>query len=247
MDFNEFDENVLDKLNQALGTGAVNLKILEEVIDINLQLEYFKLAGDIKSNPDKYPEFTFDENYQIDSLVDDPEKFRIYIIQLAQSANPKAFAFIERIVERQSGLLRDWAVLALQESRMVLEAALLDENHVFISTGLGGKANKLRYFIVFIHALDIPFTELQGKIILKEIEYKFNATQAIVEKIEFDQQMVFVTALLPINCVLSDFFREIISNCNEYGNFLDEKYIITNVKILTYDEVKEFIQHKEGR
>ncbi|MCF8295209.1 MAG: hypothetical protein K9I34_04010 [Bacteroidales bacterium] len=237
----------MDKLKQVFGDGTVNLKILEEVIDINLQLEYFKLAGDIKSNPDKYPEFIFDENFQIDTLVDDPEKFRIYIIQLAQSANPKAFGCIEKIIEKQSGLLRGWAVLALQEARMVLEAALLEENHVFISTGLGGKSNKLRYFIVLIHKDEESFSDFQRKILNNEIQYKFNTQGPEIEKIEIIQGFVFLTALLPISCALGDFFRELISNCNEYGDFLDEKYIITNVKILTLDEVKDFIKNKEGR
>jgi hypothetical protein len=44
--------------------------------------------------------------------------------------------------------LKDWAALSLQESRMTLESSLLDENQVIISTGLGGKAKKLRYFAV---------------------------------------------------------------------------------------------------
>ncbi len=39
-------------------------------------------------------------------------------------------------------------MLAFQENKMLLESSLLDENQILISTGLGGKGMKLRYFTV---------------------------------------------------------------------------------------------------
>lgn len=244
MVFGEQDENVLDRLSKMIGDPSVNLKILEEVIDINLQMEYFKLAGDIKSNPQKFPAFEFDEHVNFESISADKEHYRIYLIQLAQSGNPKAFAMLEKILQSNKSDFRDWGVLALQEARMVLEAYLLDENNIFISTGLGGKDGKLRYFVVLVGKSEDDFSALQTKIVTQEITYKFQEKSAVIENLVITGRFACITALIPLPVVLGDMFNEIIETCNEYGNFLFEEFIITNVKILSYEEIVDFINKK---
>lgn len=244
MVFGEHDENVLDKLSKMIGDPSVNLKILEEVIDIDLQMKYFKLAGDIKSNPQNYPVFEFDQAINFDTISTDKEKYTVYLIQLAQSGNPKAFGMLEKIMHQEKSEFRDWGILALQEARMVLEAFLLDENHVFISTGLGGKDKKLRYFIVLVGKSEEDFSSLQSKIITQEINYKFKDNEVELENLLISAKFACITALIPLPVVLGDMFNDIIETCNEYGDFLHGDFIITNVKILSMDEILDFIKKK---
>ena len=72
------------------------------------------------------------------------------LCDLAFIDDVKAYRRIEKFIESASGTLKQWATLSLQESRMLLQSSLLDEQQVFISTGLGGKGKKLRYFVVFL-------------------------------------------------------------------------------------------------
>ncbi len=86
------------------------------------------------------------------------------MVQLAAHDDVEAFRIIERFHKSSEGVLHDWAVLSLQESRMILQSSLLGEQQVFISTGLGGKGQKIRYFIVLMKKdQDTPFNDTQKK------------------------------------------------------------------------------------
>ena len=69
----------------------------------------------------------------------------------------ECYRAIESFLEIAEEILHDWAVLALNESRMLLESKFLDESQVFISTGLGGKEEKFRYFVVLMTRIEHGF------------------------------------------------------------------------------------------
>ena len=148
-------------------------------------------------------------------------------------------------VQDRSSIKNDihkWAVLALQESRMLLESSLLDENQVFISTGLGGKGSKLRYFIVLLSNTNNEFSEVHRKIIKSEFEFILKNYDAEVEKINFKHNFSTILCLIPLNISIQNVFEEIIKECNQYGNFLKSNFIVTNVKILSVKEISEFLE-----
>ncbi|NJM15294.1 MAG: hypothetical protein HC896_07880 [Bacteroidales bacterium] len=142
-------ENIYKQLNSLIGECNGQLSILEEQIDIDLQAEYFDYSSNyrsVKSNDEilHYKDEIFSKELTIE---DKKQRF----VELASVEEIEAFRTIEKYLKQSnSGLLYDWAVLAYQESRMLIESKLLDENQVFISTGLGGKDGKLRYFIVLL-------------------------------------------------------------------------------------------------
>ncbi len=72
------------------------------------------------------------------------------LARLATIEKVECYRVIEAFLEIAEEDLHDWALLALNESRMLLESKILDENQVFISTGLGGKEEKLRYFVALM-------------------------------------------------------------------------------------------------
>lgn len=137
--------------------------------------------------------------------------------------------------------IHKWAVLALQESRMLLESSLLDENQVFISTGLGGKGSKLRYFIVLLSNANKDFSDVQKKIIKSEFEFTLKKYDAEVEEINFAHNFSTILCLVPLKISIQNIFEEIIKECNQYGNFLKSNFIVTNVKILSVKEISEFL------
>ena len=131
------DENDLKKIQEAIDSLPENFSILEEQIDVDLQMEYFELArstreedeieGLIKTAPDLL--------YSEESTFELKKKT---LVGLAGIDDVEAFRIIEKFHKESSEELKSWAVLALQESRMVLQSSLLEEQQVFISTGLGG-------------------------------------------------------------------------------------------------------------
>ena len=157
------DENLYDKIKELFGNIPDNFSILEEEIDIDLQLEYFEFSRKHRNDIEREEILKHKDDVFIPILSSSSKKS--LLVQLASIDDVEAYRTIEKYVSKPDTGLRDWAVLAFQESRMLLESKLLDENQVFISTGLGGKENKLRYFIVIMTKKNADFTDFQKDIV----------------------------------------------------------------------------------
>ena len=126
-----------------------SFSLMESAIALSVQDEYFNLSKSIDfGNIDfkdvlKKSETLFFENTPIET------KKRMLIL-LAHRGTVESFRILEKYLKISEGNLRDWALLSLKECRMFLESALLKEESGFISTGLGGRDNKLRYYFIVV-------------------------------------------------------------------------------------------------
>ena len=236
------ENNNLKKIQEAIDSLPDNFSILEEQIDVNLQIEYFDYAKEQRNNKNAED---FTEYEKILNDPDEPEKKKKYIlVQLAGHDEVEAFRIIERFHKSARGKLRKWAVLALQESRMILQSSLLGEQQVFISTGLGGKGQNIRYFIALMKRnTETDFSEGQKKIVKTEFQYFLEKCEGELEEIRFEEGFALGLFLFPLKRNLQEIFRSFIEECNQYGNFLHEDVIITNVKQLSVKEIKKFLKH----
>ena len=236
-------ENIYDKIKELFGDYPNRLAILEEKIDISLQMEYFEMSGKVKKHLNKEEimsdsEKLFDPEYSMDSKKE-------LLPMLASVERVEAYRIIERFMKDPPPELKDWGVLALQESKMLIESKLLDENKVFISTGLGGKGDNLRYFVVIIGKNITEFSEVQKKVISNEFELTLKRYNSRIEEINFTGSFATLLTMVPMYVTIKQVFREAINECNQFGDFLAENFIITNVKVLNFNEIKEFIERKD--
>jgi hypothetical protein len=235
------EDNMFDKLQEFGNKLSGKFSILEEQIDVNLQLEYFKFSK--KTKPNKNLDINNIPDLSSDDLsVDDKKKI---LVQLAKIDDPRAFRFIENFSKNVPTELKDWTILSLQESRMLLESSLLDENQVFISTGLGGKNNMLRYFVVIIGDDISEFNDFHKKIIASEFEFALKKQNCKLEEIQFKENYAMLTTLIPFNITFQNMFRTIIEECNQYGSFLSHNFIVTNVKKLSVEEITDFVKNNK--
>ena len=163
------EENIYKRIQEAISSLPENFSILEEQIDVELQMEYFNYGRDLKA--------AFSDELILQHQTDlfDPEipidEKKNILILLASQEKVEAFRTIEKYAKNPDPELREWSILALQESRMVIQSSLMDEQQVYISTGLGGKEQKLRYFVVFIgKENNVEFSLVQQKLIKNEFE-----------------------------------------------------------------------------
>ena len=233
-------ENLYHKIQEALGNLTGTFNVLEEQIDIDVQLEYFESSKDTKKTIDFEATLNDREDLFSDSLSVDQKKS--LLVKLASIDRVEAYRALERYKLNPDPELKEWASLAMHESRMLLESTLLDENQVFISTGLGGKGQKLRYFIVFLAKDDFVFGELEKKVITNEMNFVFEKYSAEIEEIKFSNTLSTVKAIIPIQVQLNEMFEQSIENCNMFGDFLQMNFIVTNVKELTFEEIDNVLR-----
>jgi hypothetical protein len=233
------EENIYDKLIEYLGLSEDNINILEQSIDTNVQLEYFEFSrnlNSVKSEEDiiRDRDILFDSNLSISGK-------KLALVELASLNNIEAYRTIEKYLNQPNINLYDWACLALQESKLNLETSLLDESKALITTGLGGKGLKLRYFIVLFSSQGHELTSVQKEIIQKELNFFFSKYGAELEDVVFDESFASILAMVPIKVHLQKLFKKVIFECNQIGNFLFDDFIITNIKTLSVEEIRELL------
>lgn len=235
-------KNIYEKIRELLGEKPGNLNILEEKIDINLQMEYFDYSKKIKNNFNT--EFIIQNKDDIFNMELDESIRKTRLTELASINDVTAYRTIEKYLELQEPDLRSWAVLALQESRMLLESRLLDENQVFISTGLGGKKSKLRYFVVLVLKSRKKFSPLHKKVIRNEFEILVRKYDAEIEQLNFFSYYVTLLIIIPLTVPVKEMLREAVNECNQYGNFLQTNFIVTNVRELSEEEINNLLKNR---
>jgi hypothetical protein len=234
------DENILSRIKGLLGDGSANLSILEHNVGIETQVEYFDFSKTLNkvTNPD---EVIAEEAKLYDEDIAIADKKNI-LASLASISKAEAFRIIQKFSQSAPDNLKDWSIMALQESRMLLESELLDEQQVYISTGLGGKGGKLRYFIVIFSAnQDIPLTGNQKELVESEFLFSLKAHGCEIEDIVFYDRYLSLTVLMPMSVTLREPYAQAISECNSLGNFLKPEFLMTNVKKLTDHEIVNIV------
>jgi hypothetical protein len=237
------EEEFYRKIKKALDEIPDNFNILEEKINIETQTWYFNYSNRMKEkgNVDKYLAIA-------NKLFDDSdiEKKREILSGLASIASVTAYRAIELYLKNPEPMLKDWATLALQESRMLLQSSILEEQQVYISTGLGGKGSNLRYNVVFtIKNQNMKLAPFQEKLVKEELADLLGKKDGELEEIEFFTGYISTHLVLPLKAPLKDIFKTFVTTVNEFGNFLSDDVIVTNVKSLSEKEIKRIIASKK--
>ena len=234
-----------EEIRKAFDEIPDNFNILEEQIDIDEQFRYFEISRKLRENKEAgtgIPE-NIDELYSSEITA---ERKRELLVLLALVPDVKAYRLLEDYIPKADNVVRNWAVLALHESRMLLQSSLLDEKQVFISTGLGGRGKNLRYYVVFItNTPDKMLKKSQQKLLKDELIFALKREKGEFESIDFSLGFASSLLLLPLKADMKEIFAGIINECNQFGNFLAEDIILTNVKILSRSEIIDFINSKE--
>ncbi len=235
-------ENLYEKIQEILGGTPGNLKILEQQIDMDLQVEYYECSRKLRNELDEswayeHMQYLIEPGYSQDVKKD-------ILARMASIENVECYRAIESYIDIAEESLKDWALLALNESRMQLESEIMEENQVFISTGLGGRQQKLRYFVVLMSRANADLTQTHQMVIQNEFEFILKKFDAEVEELNFSGYLATILLLLPMNYSLKKVFQEAINECNQYGDFLKDDFIVTNVKTLSFKEIKELLKDK---
>ncbi len=238
------EENIYNTLMRMFGKIPTNVNILEEQIDIDTQMSYFKISRKYKNNKVKDKDIEVLKAKLNNDYTSNKDKKEI-LAELASSDNVEAYRAIESFKKDADKSMKDWAILALQESRMSIESYLLNEDQIIISTGLGGKDDKLRYFIAFSTNNNQDFTELQQRLLTKELEFALKNNDGEIENLEFNTEFCMLTTLLPISVSVQNVIENVVDECNQIGNFLEKRFIVTNVNVLSLNEIKNHWKEKD--
>lgn len=200
--------------------------------------EELRVIGD-KVNKSAIEEFYYlseriDSNEREDKNTQSPNKEKL--VRLAKNGDVKSYRRIEEIIqETENSGLEEFAYVALKFARINLENQLSDEPIGFISSGLGGKGNKLRYYFV-IKSTD-KISEEREQMIQDELRLICLNSDSEFETIENFGNYVLVKILVSIDFAIGNIIEGLIDRCK----FADKEYFCTNVEKPTNELIEKWI------
>jgi hypothetical protein len=234
------DNDVLKGLQQSLGGLKGQLCFLETNVSVDKQMEYFRYAENVR-NDNRLT--SVEEQINVLYLPESsPKELKYALAYLAVSGDIKAYRAIESYNKEHSD---DWSKMAFLQAKITLESDLSDEKHIFISTGLGGKGEKLRFSAFFKSNLLRPFSAYQRKLIEKEIPYSIEQQDGEVEEIKIIENYFTILFLININVDIKVMFENVVNECNQYGNFISNSFVITNVKEFSEEDIQKELHNKK--
>ncbi|MDD6209469.1 MAG: hypothetical protein PUB21_02570 [Bacteroidales bacterium] len=212
-------------------------RIMEMSIPLAVQTAYFKLSNKLRSEDQP---FDFDDwkKRLLDESTGTEEKKKLLIL-LSGSKEIVALRLLEEYSKSVPDELKYWCSIALLEAQVQIESDILGEKPVIIATGLGGKEDKLRFFIVFATNNDVPFSPYQENLLEHELSFFAKKYNCEIEEIRIHSNFATVLTLVPLDIEKPGrLFDRVIQECNAYGDFLRNDYVLTNVRILSDNEIK---------
>lgn len=223
--------------------GIDSFHILEDLVPIEEQMEYFRYFDRIRR---ENRSFVRDEEVALLFSPEEPvERKKRSLILLASIPDVGAYRSIETY--HSSPLepeLSHWASMALVSSRIVLSSDLSGQQQIYISSGLGGQDKKLRFFSLFTTIDRQPLTDLQKEIVTREFTFQLEKADVIIEKFEIKANYFTIQILFAFDSDARSCLDAAVNECNQYGNFLDKKFLFTNVKVLSEAEINNLLEKK---
>lgn len=240
---NEKDQ--FHKLQEFFANSDQNYHVLEEQIPVETQMAYFKQSKVIKQSANKDSVESWIEALNNSEATVRAKKNAL--LSLASFQEVEYYRVLEKYRANPDDGLKNWAVMALNESRMGLEGLFSEEKQVFISTGLGGKVDSLRYFLVVIPKNEKSFSEFEIGVVKKEFSFVFGQHESEIEQVlEEKPSYVSMLVMIPIKNSLREILSESFDECNQFGGFLNDRFVVTNVKIMSDEEISDFLEGKDS-
>lgn len=234
-------DDILGRLRQTLGEqGMESFHILEELVPVEEQMEYFRYFEKLRK--ENTPFIRNDEVTVLFSPEESVERKKRSLSLLASIPDVGAYRSIETY--HSSPLepeLANWSAMALVSSRIVLNSDLSGQQQIYISSGLGGHDKKLRFFALFTTKSRENLTGLQKEIVEREFRFQLEKADVEVEKIDLQDNYFTILMLFPFDIDVKSSLVAAINECNQYGDFLDPKYLFTNVKVLSEKEIRQLL------
>ena len=235
--------NILDNLRTTINNqGIDSFHVLEQLVPVEEQMEYFKYFDELNDKGTKFvPDSEIELLFSPDISI---ERKKESLVLLSSIPDVKAYRALETYQNNPlEPELKNWSSIALLGSRIGLDSDLSGKPQIYISTGLGGHDKKLRFYNLFITSNREDFTDLQKQIVEREFRFQLESKDIDIESFEIMNNFFTILLLFPFKIDVRAILQSAIDECNQYGNFLDDKFLFTNVKVLNDTEIQEFLNN----
>jgi hypothetical protein len=206
--------------------------------------ENSKNSENIRNVEEKIPPLVFSEFFHYmedeDALAGEPSDLKRELITMALDGSIESYHKIERMIEdgKLPVEIRDFAAVALNYCRFKIENELLDDPIDMVSGGLGGTANKMRYYLALSGKDGISREQSEHlEQVFREVT---EDRDSILEEVRLHDFYVSLLILGSFNYAVGDVVDAGLRECD----FLKKDYYLTNVEIPTDERIRDWLDGK---
>ncbi len=238
--------DVFKKFQESFGRVQGHYHILDQKVPVEIQMEYFRFSETLRKEHPRLAEATEEECEEMrDLLLREGvclDEQRLLLSRLAISRQVKAYRILEAYAAQAEPEVKHWAAMALLECRISLESELSDEKQIYISTGLGGRDEKLRFFVLLLSMHGQCFEAYQKQVLEREAAYELPKAGCEIERFTMGERHAELVCLIPVRTDIKYLIDELVVECNQYGHFLSDIYTVTNMRELSQEEIADILE-----
>lgn len=114
-------------------------------------------------------------------------------------------------------------------------------DETFITTGLGGEGQRLRYYVVISTLKSSPFTKQQEDIVRKQFSKISKKFDSKIEEIKFSKTYALIKILVSVKVALQEVIDEGMNSCNKIERFIRFHFYATNVQKPTKKIIQDYL------
>jgi len=206
--------------------------------------EKSKNSENIRNVEEKIPPLVFSEFFHYledkDALSGEVPDLKRVLIRMALDGNIESYRKIEKMINEGnlSGEMKNFAAVALNYCRFKIENELLDEPIDMVSGGLGGTANKMRYYLALSGEDGITMEQCEHlERVFREVT---EDRDSVLEEVKLHDFYVSLLILGSFNYAVGDVVDAGLRECD----FLQKDYYLTNVEIPTDERIRDWLDGK---
>lgn len=230
---------------------SITIHQLREPVPVQLQGQFHAEVRTLRTEIERGERPPVDEPKMIERLghlLTEPsprhtvERMMLYFRRLACCKSIEALRFAESLCDRLEGDLRYLALMAELELRMQVYEELTDTPQALIASGLGGLGELVRLNGVAMQARFEPWEAYQRELMHSELSRLCEAEGGRIEEELWGQEYYGFRLLLPYYAEVPELIESFMASCNEYGQFIHPDCRVTNLLLLSHEDIQQVVQ-----
>lgn len=229
---------------------------LREPVPVHLQGVFFTqvrgrrqeiYAGSVKQ-PSEEALLRRIEQVLFEDGLRDSERLMLYFTRLACCDSIEALRFAESLISRlEEGAARHLALMTELELRMQVYEELTEEPQALIASGLGGDGELIRLNGIAMQVDFEPWEPYQRELLHNELTLICEAQGGYIEEELWGSEYYGFRLMLPYYIDIAEQIELFLNTCNEYGRFIHPDCHVTNMILLTHDDILKVVELRKQK
>lgn len=179
-----------------------------------------------------------------DQKTSDEVKKKLLLL-LGHYATKECFDILRKYLNNPNSNLKDWATLSIKEIQFKIDNEIYEDGRDIIMSPMGGKGEKLRYYVVIGSKHNKSLDKNVKKDLKKDLSIITSKVNSEIESVKFGRTYILIEILIPINISVGKMIEDFLDITSRKKGILKYHYFVVNTHKITKNEIDEYLKMDE--